>query len=43
MLMLPIMPVTMENIDQKDKVVPWEVDPIWWDLTKQYFPELLEY
>ncbi len=42
-IMLPIMPITMENIDQKDKVVPWEVDPVWWDLTKQYFPELLEY
>jgi len=37
-IMLPITPVTKETIDDKTKVVPWEVDPVWLDLTKKYFP-----
>lgn len=39
---LPIMPVMQENIDDKTKVVPWEVDECYWDLTKEYFPELVK-
>lgn len=42
-IMLPVMPVTQENMSRKDQVVPWEVDPIYWDLTKKHFPELLNY
>jgi ribose transport system substrate-binding protein len=38
-IMLPITPVTRETIDDKTKVVPWEVDPVWLDLTGKYFPE----
>lgn len=39
-IMLPIMEVTAENIDDPMKVVPWEVDAdVYWDLTKEYFPE----
>ena len=37
-IMLPITPVTADTIDDKTKVVPWEVDPVWLDLTKEYFP-----
>ncbi len=40
-IMLPIMPVNLENIDDKSKVVPWEVDPIFWELTKTYFPDMI--
>ncbi len=39
---LPIMPVDQSNIDDKTKVVPWEVDECYWDLTKEYFPELMQ-
>ncbi len=42
-LMLPVIPVTKENIEDKTKVVPWEVDPVMIDLTKEYFPELGSY
>ena len=38
-IMLPITPVTKATIDDKTKVVPWEVDPIWLDLTRKYFPQ----
>jgi ribose transport system substrate-binding protein len=41
--MLPVIDVTLENIDDPMAVVPWEVDPIYWELTQQYFPALLEY
>ncbi len=37
-IMLPITPGTKETVDDKTKYIPWEVDPIWLDLTKQYFP-----
>lgn len=40
-IMLPIMPVDQENIDDESKVVPWEVNDIFWELTQEYFPELL--
>lgn len=39
---LPIMPVDQSNIDDKTKVVPWEVDECYWDLTKEYFPDLVQ-
>jgi ribose transport system substrate-binding protein len=38
-IMLPITPVNMKTIDDKTKVIPWEIDPVWLDLTKQFFPE----
>jgi ribose transport system substrate-binding protein len=38
-IMLPITPVTKETIDDKTKIVPWEVDPVWLELTNKYFPE----
>ena len=39
-IMLPVIPVTKDTIVDKTKVVPWEYDPVWIQLTKQYFPEL---
>ena len=39
---LPIMPVDQTNIDDKMKVVPWEVDDCYWQLTEEYFPELVK-
>ena len=41
-ILLPIMPVNQENIDDPSKVVPWEVNDIYWDLSKEYFPELVK-
>ena len=38
-IMLPITPVTSATIDDKTKVIPWDVDPVWIELTKKYFPE----
>ncbi len=38
-ILLPITPVTAETIDDKTKVIPWDVDPVWIELTKEYFPE----
>ncbi|MEO8409225.1 MAG: substrate-binding domain-containing protein, partial [Propionivibrio sp.] len=38
-IMLPITPVNAETIADKTKVVPWEVDPVWLELTKKYFPQ----
>ena len=40
---LPIMPVDKEVVDKNDKtlVVPWETDPIYKELTEQYYPELM--
>jgi ribose transport system substrate-binding protein len=37
-IVLPITPVTAATIDDKSKVVPWDVDPVWIDLTRKYFP-----
>lgn len=42
-ILLPITPVTQENIDNKREVVPWEIDDIWIELTKEYFPDLGRY
>jgi ribose transport system substrate-binding protein len=39
-VMLPIMPVNSENIDDISKVVPWEINDIYWELNKSYFPNL---
>ncbi|WP_342756583.1 sugar ABC transporter substrate-binding protein [Kineothrix sedimenti] len=41
-VMLPIMPVDQENINDESKVVPWEVNDIYWDLTNEYFPDLMK-
>ena len=38
-IMLPITPVNKDTIDDKKKVIPWEVDPVWIELTKEYFPQ----
>jgi len=42
-IMLPVIPVTKATTLDKSKVVPWEFDPVWLTLTKQYFPSLGEY
>jgi len=39
-IMLPVIPVTKATTLDKTKVVPWEFDPVWLALTKQYFPSL---
>jgi hypothetical protein len=41
--MLPVIPVTKGTVLDKMQVVPWEFDPVWIKLTKQYFPKLGEY
>ena len=38
-ILLPNTPITPETIDDKTKVVPWDVDPVWIELTKNYFPQ----
>jgi ribose transport system substrate-binding protein len=42
-IMLPVIPVTQTNIDDPEKVVPWQPNKVWIDLTKEYFPELGQY
>jgi ribose transport system substrate-binding protein len=42
-IMLPVIPVTKGRILDKAQVVPWEYDPVWVKLTKQYFPNLGAY
>lgn len=42
-IMLPVTEVTEETIDDPMQVVPWEVDPVWNDLTEEYFPEYADY
>lgn len=42
-IMLPVIPVTPENADDPTAVVPWEPSDIYWDLTAEHFPELLQY
>ena len=39
-IVLPNIPVTQDVASDKKKVVPWECDPVWIDLTKQYYPKL---
>ena len=38
-IMLPNTPITAQTMNDKTKVIPWDVDPVWLDLTKQYFPQ----
>lgn len=38
-ILLPYTPITPETIDDKKKVVPWDVDPVWLELTHEYFPQ----
>ena len=38
-ILLPIAPITPATIDDKTKVIPWDVDPVWLQLTEQYFPQ----
>ncbi len=38
-ILLPISPITPATIDDKTKVIPWDVDPVWLELTKKYFPQ----
>ena len=38
-ILLPNTPITPETIDDKKKVVPWDVDPVWLELTHEYFPQ----
>jgi len=38
-ILLPNTPITPATIDNKKLVVPWDVDPVWIELTKDYFPE----
>jgi ribose transport system substrate-binding protein len=42
-IMLPVIPITKETTLDKMQVVPWEYDPVWIKLTKQYFPALGSY
>jgi len=42
-IMLPVIPVTKDTGLDKTQVVPWEYDPVWIQLTKQYFPKLGAY
>lgn len=42
-IMLPVIPITKETTLDKSQVVPWEYDPVWITLTKQYFPDLGSY
>ena len=38
-IMMPNVPITPQTINDKTKVVPWDVDPVWFELTKKYFPQ----
>jgi len=38
-IMLPNAPITPATINDKTKVIPWETDPVWIELTKKYFPQ----
>jgi ribose transport system substrate-binding protein len=40
---LPLMPVDKKvlELNDKTKVIPWDMDPIFLDLTRKYFPELM--
>lgn len=42
-LVLPVIEVNNDNIDDPRQVVPWEPGEIYWELTEQYFPALLDY
>jgi ribose transport system substrate-binding protein len=38
-IMLPITSVTKETVNDPKKIVPWDPDPVWHELTKEYFPQ----
>ncbi|MGA2642248.1 MAG: hypothetical protein ABSG21_15245 [Spirochaetia bacterium] len=38
-ILLPIASITPKTIDDKMKVIPWDIDAVWLDLTKKYFPQ----
>ena len=40
-IMLPVIPVTPENVSDPMQVVPWEPSDVYWDVTNQYLPDLL--
>ena len=42
-IMLPVIPITKGTVLDKALAVPWEYDPVWIKLTKQYFPALGAY
>jgi ribose transport system substrate-binding protein len=42
-IMLPVIPLTKGTVLDKSQAVPWEYDPVWIKLTKQYFPALGAY
>jgi ribose transport system substrate-binding protein len=40
-IMLPVIPVTAQNVDDPMQVVSWEPADFMWDLTGTWFPELM--
>jgi len=40
-IVLPVIPVTRDNVGDPTKVVPWEPNAIYWTLTKKFFPAYL--
>lgn len=40
-IMLPVIPVTPENVSDPMQVVPWEPSELYGDITKEYLPDLL--
>lgn len=39
---LPVMPIDASSpLNNKAIVVPWAADPVYWDLNKKYFPDLV--
>ena len=42
-IMLPVIPIAKGTVLDKAQAVPWEYDPVWIKLTKQYFPSLGAY
>jgi len=42
-IMLPIISVSKNSTIDKRKVIPWDYDPVWDELTKKYFPEFRVY
>ncbi len=40
-IMLPVIPVTAENVDDPTQVVPWEPSDVYWEITEKQLPGLL--
>ncbi|MDP6637288.1 MAG: sugar ABC transporter substrate-binding protein [Phycisphaerae bacterium] len=38
-IILPMTAVTQETVNDKTKIVPWDVDPVWLELTAKLYPE----